>query len=157
MKLYVTNFNYDKIKNSILNLKLYYLINVDEIVSSNIDKNKKVINKFDEFIINESIKDKLNKATTSKRYKSIIYINSTLNEQIISNLNDSIKEYPKIENLVFLDEEQSQNIEFHKLFMELLYLHTNKKVKIIECTPIKSKLFYWANNLPMPQSLLDFN
>jgi len=155
MKLYITNYDYEKIKQSFLNLRLYYFIDIKEIIKS-LGYDKKDLNEYNEFIISQTIENKIITAIESKRFKSIVYINEDLSDDIILGLTLLIKELPKIENLVLLDDDRDKkNENFYKFFKELLYFPTNKKVRIMECKPIKSKMFYWTNNLPIPNELLN--
>lgn len=153
MKLYVTNHNYEKIKQSFLNLRLYYFIDVNEILK-NLGYDKKTLNKFNEFIINQTIESKIITATSSKRFKSIVYINENLSKDIINGLQNFSEDIPKIENLVFIDDDTNDK-QFHEFFKELLFFPTGKKLKIIECKPIKSKMFYWVNDIKLPLELIE--
>lgn len=155
MKLYITNHNYEKIKQSFLNLRLYYFIDVKEIIK-NLGYDKQELDEFNTFIVNQTIENKIQSATSSKRFKSIVYINENLNDDIISSIQEYITDIPKIENLVFIDDANNkENTAFHSFFKELLYFPTGKKVRIIECKPIKSKMFYWVNDIELPSDLID--
>lgn len=149
MKLYVTTYSFEKIKQSFLNLRLFYFIDVDQIIDS-FNYNRDELSQTAVFIVNDKIKEKLFMASKSKRYNDIVYINSSLNEENIGNLKKYIEDFPKISESIFIDEDDTEPSKFQKFFKEILYFPTGKKVKIYECQPIKSKMFYWVNNLKLP-------
>lgn len=152
MKLYVTNHSFDKIKQSFLNLRLYYFVNVDQILESH-GYTRDTLDSTSSFIINDYIKEKVTLATRSKRYRDIVYVNSQLDLGVIENLKTFIEDIPKINDLILIDEDDLKPNEMQKHFKEILYFPTGKKVRIYECKPIQSKMFYWVNNLPFPEEL----
>jgi|AntAceMinimDraft_7_1070363.scaffolds.fasta_scaffold00227_13 hypothetical protein len=153
MKLYVTTHSFEKIKESFMNLRSFYFIDVDQIIKS-FNYRRSELTKTGIFIVNDKIKEKLASAAKSKRYEDIVYINNELDEESINNLNTFIEDFPVITESILIEEDDTNPNKFQKFFKEILFFPTGKKIKIYECTPIKSKMFYWINGLNFPSSIV---
>lgn len=150
MRFYVTKFSNEKIKESFLNVKSFFIIDVKELLESlQFIKNKNYF----EFLTNEEIKNKIIEATEKKRYNNIIYINEDIDINIIENLKDVLKEIIHINKFIFIDEDEQQDKKLYPLFDEIIFFPKQKKVRIIECEYIKNPLYYWINNCPIPEEL----
>jgi hypothetical protein len=148
MRFYVTNENVDRVKESFLNVRSFFIINTKEISESfQFVKNEDYFN----FLVNEEIKTKIIDAAEKKKYSNIIYVNENLNVEVIENIKDIIKSMQFIEKFIFI--ESGDNFSIYPLFDEVIFFPETKKVKIIECESIKNPLYYWLNNLNIPQKI----
>lgn len=136
MKLYFTIESYRKLRHLFSNLNTFYTIDVNALINeSTLDLNKES----DRFIINAEIEKMILSASKLKRYTGIIYINSAINENIITNIKDSINSFSKaqIEYYTLLDDYDFPKMKnCYHLFDEVIFFPTFKKTKIIECKNI---------------------
>lgn len=134
MKFYLTVESKYRIQNSFLNLNAFHIIDVQEIIKSfNLDLSKLT----NAYIINSYIEKSIINNAKSKRLQGIIYINNNLNEEIINNLYDVLKNIDNISNMVLLDDYYMPKLSrLYNDFEEILYFPTVRKVKIIECKPL---------------------
>lgn len=135
MKFYCTIEPYHKLRHVFSNLSAFYIIDVINLVKEsglNPDKPSH------RYIINTEIARLITNATKSKRYIGILYINPELNCNIISGIKTSIKNISssKIEELILLDDYDTPKLkDYYKLFDEIIFFPTFKKMRIIECKP----------------------
>lgn len=139
MKIYVTNEPINRLKNSFSNLNTFAIIDVDLIVKTiNLDLTKS----HNVFLINSEIEKLIATNCKSKKYKGIIYINSKLNKDILTNLLTLIenedKKTSEITDLILLDDHDTPKLQkFYYMVEEIMYFSTFKRVKILECKPLK--------------------
>lgn len=139
MKIYVTNEPINRLKNSFSNLNTFAIIDVDLIVKTiNLDLTKS----HNVFLINSEIEKLIATNCKSKKYKGIIYINSKLNNDILTNLLTLIenedKKTSEITDLILLDDHDTPKLQrFYYMVEEIMYFSTFKRVKILECKPLK--------------------
>lgn len=134
MKFYLTVESKYRIQNSFLNLNAFHIIDVQEIISSfNLDLSKQT----NVFIINSYIEKSILNNAKSKRLQGIIYINNLLNEIVIENLYEMIKDNTNISQMVLLDDYYTPKLlNLYKNFEEILFFPSVRKIKIIECKPL---------------------
>lgn len=134
MKFYLTVESKYRIQNSFLNLNAFHIIDVQEIISSfNLDLSKQT----NVFIINSYIEKSILNNAKSKRLQGIIYINNLLNETVIENLYEMIKDNTNISQMVLLDDYYTPKLlNLYKNFEEILFFPSVRKIKIIECKPL---------------------
>ena len=140
MKFYVTIEGVQKLKRSFLNLKLFSIINVQQIIIdcgysyNNIDD-------YGAFIVNETIMSQIKNYSKSKRIRGIIYSNPNLNEGIILNLRERVEKNPRINDFVLIDEYNLPRLqEYYPMFSEIIFFPSVKKIRLIECKSIKDKI-----------------
>mgnify|MGYP001009116131 FL=1 len=140
MKFYVTIEGVQKLKRSFLNLKLFSIINVQQIIIdcgysyNNIDD-------YGAFIVNETIMSQIKNYSKSKRIRGIIYSNPNLNEGIILNLRERVEKNPRINDFVLIDEYNLPRLqEYYPMFSEIIFFPSIKKIRLIECKSIKDKI-----------------
>ena len=140
MKFYVTVEGIPKLKRSFLNLKLYSIISVCEILEEH-GYTYETIDDYGAFIVNEKILSLIKNYVKSKRIRGIIYSNERLNGEIIENLFDTLEPIERIQDIVLLDDYNVPRLEEHyKLFHEIIFFPSVKKVRLIECKPIKKDI-----------------
>jgi len=140
MKFYVTVEGVPKLKRSFLNLKIFSIINVNEIIED-FGYTYSTIDDYGAFIVNEKIMALIKNYTKSKRIRGIIYSNPNLNEDIIENLKETIEQYEKITEFVLIDEFNLPKLQYlYPMFNEIIFFPSIKKVRLIECRSIKDKI-----------------
>lgn len=146
MKFYITIEGIPRLKRSFLNLKLYSIINVSEILEEN-GYTYETINEYGTFIVNERIMTLIQSYMKSKRIRGIIYSNEYLGRETVENLFDTLEPYTKIQNIVLLDDYNLPKLkEYYSLFNEIIYFPSVKKVRLIECKPITKKAEWHKNS-----------
>ena len=133
MKLYVTSANTDELKTKFINLKYFHIIDVDHIIIDNdIDVNRDT----SAYLLYEYIVNDLVRATGYKYVRGVIYAYSGINETIVENLYKLCKRIDAIEGLVLFDNVDQKHRYLYNMFEEVIFMPENKRVKILECTPI---------------------
>ena len=136
MKFYVTIEGVQKLKRSFLNIKLFSIINVQEILE-NFKYDYNTMNDYEIFIVNKEIICLIKNYSKSKRIRGIIYSNPNLNELVIENLKEIIKNYNNITEFVLIDEYNLPQLQhFYHLFNEIIFFPSIKKIRIIEAVGI---------------------
>jgi hypothetical protein len=137
MKFYVTVEGVSKLKRSFLNLKLYAIIDVSEILKEH-GYSYDTIDEYGIFIVNEKILALIQNYMKSKRIRGIIYSNEYLQEETIENLFDTLEPYERIQDIVLLDDYNIPRLtKYYTFFNEVIFFPSVKKVRLIECKPIK--------------------
>lgn len=133
MKLYVTSANTEELKTKFINLKYFHIIDVDHIIIDNdIDVNRDT----SAYLLYEYIVNDLVRATGYKYVRGVIYAYSGINETIVENLYKLCKRIDAIEGLVLFDNVDQKHRYLYNMFEEVIFMPENKRVKILECTPI---------------------
>lgn len=136
MKFYVTVENINKLKRCFLNLKIFSIINIPEILEEfgytydNLDQYKA-------FIVEKKIKNLIKNHVKSKRVRGIIYINPYLDDNVVESLFPYIEDLEKVRDIVLLDDYNVPKLRYmYDLFEEIIYFPSTKKIRLIEATPI---------------------
>jgi hypothetical protein len=145
MKLYVTNADYEKVKNSFLNFRSFSVINVQDIIKS-FNYNSESMNEYSQFIVNNEIQSILRESIAKKKFFNIIYINTELTIEKIENLKEYINDTESIDKFIFIDDEENSNKDVYPLFDEIILYPKTKRVRIMQCDTIKNPMYYWINN-----------
>lgn len=144
MKFYVTTEGTQKLKRSFLNLKLFSIIHVPEILDK-YGYTYETIDDYGSFIVSNKINSLIKSYSKSKRIRGIIYSNPIINEDLLPNLFESIAELESITEAVLLDEYYVPKLAtLYPNFDEIIFFPTVKKIRLIECNPIKDKI-KWEN------------
>ena len=142
MKFYITVEGIQKLKRSFLNLKLYSVISVPDVLSE-LGYTYSTIDDYGIFIVNQKIMSLINNYVKSKRIKGIIYSNPNLHEKIVENLFDELEAEERISDIVLLDDYNIPKLQdYYEFFREIIFFPSVKKIRLIECKPI-SKDVNW--------------
>lgn len=135
MKLYLTVESYGKLKRTFTNLNSFYILDVMHVLATcGLD----IRQPYNAYIVNEEIKKTICAQAKSKRLEGIIYINPKLDDKIMDGLNEYVSGVPTIEGLVLMDDAYFPKLkDYHHLFEEVLFFPSIKRVKILECHPLK--------------------
>lgn len=140
MKFYITVEGINKIKRSFLNLKLFSVINVLEIIEQ-FGYTYSTIDDYSAFIINKKIIDLIKNYSRSKRIRGIIYCNPYLNDTVIDGLYEILVPYDKISEVVLLDDYNVPKLKhLYYQFDEIIFFPSIKKIRLIECKSIKENI-----------------
>jgi hypothetical protein len=134
MNLYITVEDKVKLKKAFLNLRKQQIIVVDEVVVE-LGYSIGGVNDYSSYIVNQKIKKIISSTASSKKMQSIIYVNDTLNDEIIRGLIHFCQEHTLVDKVILLTD-KNKNEDYYELFEEILFFPTMKKVHIIECKPI---------------------
>ena len=100
MNIYVTSEPETKLENVIMNIKNFYVFDVQQFVASfNLDLTKKS----NIYLVNNEIMDNLNNVSKLKKYQGIIYINKNLSEALYKSLKKSFAKNIYIDSFVLID------------------------------------------------------
>lgn len=140
MKFYITAEGIPKLKRSFLNLKLYSIIDVAEILEE-YGYSYETIDEYGSFIVNDKISSLINSYVKSKRIRGIIYSNEFISSDTIENLFDTLEPCEKIEDLVLLDDYNVPKLKkYYEFFNEIIFFPSVKKIRLIECKEIEGDL-----------------
>ena len=140
MKFYITVEGINKIKRSFLNLKLFSVINVLEIIEQ-FGYTYSTIDDYSAFIINKKIIDLIKNYSRSKRIRGIIYCNPYLSDVVIDGLYEILVPYDKISEVVLLDDYNVPKLKhLYYQFDEIIFFPSIKKIRLIECKSIKENI-----------------
>lgn len=137
MKFYVTIEGINKLKKSFLNLKIFHIIDVSSILT---DHNYSIdtIDEYGTFIVSSNIENLIKTYSKSKRIRGIIYSNPYLTKDSLTNLFETVYNNPNISEIVLLEDYNVPKLKYiHHEFDEILFFPSLKKVRLMECIPIK--------------------
>jgi len=136
LKFYVTIEGTTKLKRSFLNLKLFSVIYIPEVLEQ-FGYTYSMIDNYGSFIISNHITNLIRMHAKSKRIRGIIYSNPEINENIINNLFETIAEIDTINEVVLLDDYNIPKLEYlYPVFDEIVFFPSIKKIRLIECRSI---------------------
>jgi len=131
MKFYLTVETQEKIKNTFVNLNLFYLLDIEQVIC---EYGLDVTKPYNRFFLSQEIEKLIVAQTKSKRLEGIIYINKTLNDKLVSHIYKLVKKIDRIDNVVIIDDDSRPRLrELYKLVDEVLFFPSVKRVKILEC------------------------
>ena len=133
MKFYVTIEGTPRLKKSFLNLKLFSIIYIPEILEK-YGYTYSTIDEYGSFIISTYIDDLIRTYAKSKRIRGIIYSNPSLTEEILPNLFDTLENIETISEVVLLDDYNVPKLTYiYSYFDEIVFFPLVKKIRLIEC------------------------
>jgi hypothetical protein len=136
MRFYVTTEGLQKLKKSLLNLKLYSIIYIPEILEE-FRYTYDTIDDYSSFIISNHINSLIKTYAKSKRVRGIIYSNPYVDEHILSNLFETLVKTENITEIVLFDDYNVPKLQhLYSYFDEITFFPSIRKVRIIECTKI---------------------
>lgn len=132
MKFYVTVENIQKLKRSFLNLKLFSIIHVPDILKK-YNYTYDNIDEYGSFIVSNKINDLIINYSKSKRIRGIIYSNPNLDEDLIPNIYDILEDLNQITDVVLLDDYYIPKLKhLYNNFEEIVFFPSVKKIRLIE-------------------------
>lgn len=136
MKFYVTIESVPRLKKSFLNLKLFSIIHIPEILEQ-YGYTYSTIDDYGSFIISTQIIDLIKTYAKSKRIRGIIYSNPNISELVLPNIFDAITDIEQINEVVLLDDYNVPKLEhLYKNFDEIIFFPSIKKIRLVECRPL---------------------
>jgi hypothetical protein len=136
MKFYVTIEGTQRLKKSLLNLKLFSIIYIPDILEQH-GYTYSVIDDYGAFIISTQINELIKTYAKSKRIRGIIYSNPIINEDLLPNLFETLAELNTITQIVLLDDYNVPKLtHLYSYFDEIVFFPSIKKIRLIECQRI---------------------
>lgn len=135
LKFYATIEPLRKLKNLFSNLSSFYIIDVDTILKESGLNPEKTTHKY---LINTELERLIVSGAKSKRYLGMIYINSRLNCDTIVSIRKSVDAVTNsvVESFVVLDDYDTPKLtDYYTLFDEVVFFHSLRKTRLIECVP----------------------
>ena len=137
MKFYVSGESYRKLKNVFININSFKIIDVDWLIENS---GLKIDNIVDGYLLNAEIIKMINDGVKSKRCNGILYINSSINSELVLSLKDVLNKIPEYDfgDIIILDDyDVPKHQKIYKLFDEVVFFPMYKKTKLIECKSFK--------------------
>lgn len=136
MKFYITIEGINRLKRSFLNLKLFSIINVPEIIEEH-GYTYSTIDEYGAFIVSKKIHNLIRSYAKSKRIKGIIYSNPLLCKDVLPNLIKSLEEIESVSDIVLMDDYNLPKLcNLYDEFDEIIFFPSIKKIRLIEATSI---------------------
>lgn len=136
MKFYVTAEGTQRLKKSFLNLKLFSIIYIPEILEQ-YGYTYSTINDYGSFIISNHINELIKTYSKSKRIRGIIYSNPNIDENILPNIFETLVNIETISEVVLLDDYNVPKLRpLYSHFDEIIFFPSIKKIRLIECQKI---------------------
>jgi hypothetical protein len=146
MKFYITVEGTPRLKRSFINLKLFQIINIPDVLEQHgytID----TIDDYGSFIVTTKILSLIKNYSKSKRIRGIIYSNPSINDEIITNLMEIVSQFEKIEETVLLDDYYVPKLNnLYSQFNEIIFFPSVKKIRLIECKGVTHPID-WNKNI----------
>ena len=143
MKFYITVEGTSRLKRSFLNLKLFQIINIPDILEQH-GYTAETIDDYGSFIVTTKLLSLIKNYSKSKRIRGIIYSNPNITSEIINNLMEIVGQFDKIEETVLLDDYYTPRLNhFYPQFNEIIFFPSVKKIRLIECHGVKNKNITW--------------
>lgn len=153
MNFYITTEDKDFLKKNFLNLRFSALISVPDIVAS-LDEEYDTMSLYSRFIVNKTIISQVENVLKRKRFFNIIYHNPWIDYDSIKNLHEQFHDNASIKRIILLDKKDNPtNEDLWQYFEEVTFFPSVKKKKILECESFKTPMFYWLNDIEMPEDM----
>ena len=138
MKFYVTIEGTPRLKKSFLNLKVFSIIHIPEILEQ-YGYTYSTIDDYGSFIISNQINELIKTYAKSKRIRGIIYSNPNVNENVLPNLFDTLEKITTVSEVVLFDDYNVPKLQhLYSYFDEIVFFPSIKKVRLIECQKISN-------------------
>jgi hypothetical protein len=145
MKFYVTIENVSRLKKSFLNLKLFSIIYIPEILEQ-YGYTYSTIDEYGSFIISNQITELIKTYAKSKRIRGILYSNPNLSEELLPNLFETLSEISSISEIVLMDDYNVPKLtHLYQDFDEIIFFPSIKKIRLIEAVNIQKISNYKFN------------
>jgi hypothetical protein len=138
MKFYVTIEGTQRLKKSFLNLKLFSIIHIPDILQE-YGYTYSTIDDYGSFIISNQITELIKTYAKSKRIRGIIYSNPSVNEDVLPNIFETLADIETISEVVLLDDYNVPKLtDLYQNFDEIVFFPSIKKIRLIECQKISN-------------------
>ena len=155
MNFYITTEDKDFLKKNFLNMRFSALISVPDIVES-LNETYNEMSMYSKFIVNKTIIGQVENVLKRKRFYSIIYSNPWIDYDSIKNIQEHFNNNPLINTVALLDHKyKSKHEDLWQYFQEVTFFPSVKKKRILECESFKTPMFYWLNDMEMPEDLVE--
>lgn len=146
MKFYITVEGIQKLKRSFLNLKLFSIIYIPEVLEE-YGYTYSTIDDYGSFIVSNHIGSLIKMYAKSKRIRGIFYSNPDINEEILPNLFETLANVDTITEVVLLDDYNVPKLtHLYSNFDEIVFFPSIKKIRLIECQKISNlNSIEWKN------------
>lgn len=153
MKFYITVEGTQRLKKSFLNLKLFSIIYIPDILQEH-GYTYSTIDDYGSFIISNQINELIKTYAKSKRIRGIIYSNPNICEEVLPNIFETLSDIDTISDVVLLDDYNVPKlIHLYQNFDEIIFFPSIKKIRLIEAVNIQKLSNYKFN--PRQDSLPD--
>lgn len=153
MKFYITVEGTQRLKKSFLNLKLFSIIYIPDILQEH-GYTYSTIDDYGSFIISNQINELIKTYAKSKRIRGIIYSNPNICEEVLPNIFETLSDIDTISDVVLLDDYNVPKlIHLYQNFDEIIFFPSIKKIRLIEAVNIQKLSNYKFN--PRQDSLSD--
>jgi hypothetical protein len=127
-----------RLKKSFLNLKLFSIIYIPEILEQ-YGYTYSTIDEYGSFIISNQINELIKTYAKSKRIRGIIYSNPDIDENILPNIFDTLADISSISEVVLMDDYNVPKLtHLYSNFDEIVFFPSIKKIRLIECQKISN-------------------
>ncbi|MCK9447130.1 hypothetical protein M0Q50_09790 [bacterium] len=121
-----------RLKKTFLNLKLFSIINIPDILMQH-GYSYSTMDEYSSFIITTYINDLIKTYSKSKRIRGIIYSNPYIDENIISNIYELLSKNENIHQIVLFDDYNVPKLQnLYQYFDEIIFFPSVKKIRLIE-------------------------
>jgi len=149
MKLYLTVEGQNTLRRSFLNLKLFSVISVPDIISD-LGYSPSIIDDYGAFIISARIQSLMKCYSKSKRIRGVIYSNPNLSKDILPQLFQTAAEFETINSVVLLDDYNIPRVKhLYDFFDEIIFFPAIKKIRLIECNELKESFKLNTSSKPI--------
>lgn len=132
MKFYMTIEGTPRLKKTFLNLKLFSIINIPDILMQH-GYSYSTMDEYSSFIITTYINDLIKTYSKSKRIRGIIYSNPYIDENIIPNIYELLSKNENIHQIVLFDDYNVPKLQnLYQYFDEIIFFPSVKKIRLIE-------------------------
>ena len=134
MNVYITTEPEAKLKVLFSNIKSFYILDVQQFINElKLDLTKQC----NIYLVNTEIMSKVMTAAKLKKYQGIIYINNTLNPEIIRNLQSKFKNIQEINKVILIDNGiVPKHTDLYNICEEIYFYERFCKNKIIDCNSL---------------------
>jgi len=145
MKFYVTIEGIQRLKKSFLNLKLFSIIYIPDILEE-YGYTYSTIDDYGSFIISNKINELIKTYAKSKRIRGIIYSNPQISEEILPNIFQTLIDIESISEVVLMDDYNVPKLtSMYSNFDEIVFFPSIKKIRLIEAMNIEKISKYQFN------------
>lgn len=130
MNIYVTSEPAEKLDRLIVNLKNFYIFDVQDFIQHLGIDTKSSPNRW---YINTQITNEIVNVSKLKKYQGIIYINKNITESLYHNLKKNFQKYPSIDKFILIDNgNAAKHRELFSVFEEVYFYERFRRNKIVE-------------------------